>query len=95
MWSQSRNPRIFGVACRTLKGKKIDQFGELSVNRRSLSIYAPGRFGQYRLPPHSSCRYTCSCRSHHNPVRETQDADLTVFTVRNILDNGAIQSNGR
>jgi len=49
-----RNPRIFGVAAELLKGKKIDQFGELSVNRLLFEHIRTGVVRTISPPPHSS-----------------------------------------
>jgi hypothetical protein len=88
-----RNPRIFGVAAELLKGKKIDQFGELSVNRLLFEHIRTGVVSDSIAV--SPAQFVVDIRAHADRIiqrlQEHQDADLTVFNQPNILTSN--QSN--
>jgi hypothetical protein len=85
-----RNPRIFGVAAELLKGKEIDQFGELSVNRLLFEHIRTGVVSDSTAI--SPTQFVVDIRAHADRIiarlQEHQDADLTVFNRPNILTAG-------
>ena len=88
-----RNPRIFGVAAELLKGKKIDQFGELSVNRLLFEHIRTDVVSDSN--PVSPAQFVVDIRAHADNIiarlQEHQDGELTVFNRPNVLTSS--QSN--
>lgn len=82
-----RNPRLFGVAAALLKDQKIDQFGELSVNRLLFEHIRLGAVSDdNRIPTWQFVRDICN---HADQIiarlKDHQQADLTVFDRPNPL----------
>lgn len=88
-----RNPRIFGVAAELLKGKEIDQFGELSVNRLLFEHIRTGVVSDSAAV--SPKQFVVDIRNHADRIIErlqgNQNADLMVFNGPNTVTSS--QSN--
>ncbi|MDD1532694.1 MULTISPECIES: hypothetical protein [unclassified Bradyrhizobium] len=89
-----RNPRLFGIAAALLKDQKIDQFGELSVNRLLFEhIRIGGESENSKIPP---WQFVGDIRRHADQIiarlKDNQQADLTVFDRPNPLSGHPPQS---
>lgn len=85
-----RNPRIFGVAAELLKDKKIDAFGELSVNRLLFEhIRSGAAVDNVVVSPN---QFVADVRAHADSVvtrlKEQQDGDFTIFEMPSLLGLG-------
>ncbi|QQO23858.1 hypothetical protein JJB98_30270 [Bradyrhizobium diazoefficiens] len=76
-----RNPRLFGIAAALLKDQKIDQFGELSVNRLLFEHIRLGAISDSDKIP--TWQFVRDIRMHADQIiarlKDHQQADLTVF----------------
>lgn len=76
-----RNPRLFGIAAALLKDRKIDEFGELSVNRLLFEHIRLGAVSDNNsIAPR---QFVQDIRLHADQIikrlSDHQEADLTVF----------------
>ncbi|SFK19167.1 hypothetical protein [Bradyrhizobium sp. Gha] len=76
-----RNPRLFGIAAALLKDRKIDEFGELSVNRLLFEHIRLGAVSDSNsIAPR---QFVQDIRLHADQIikrlKDNQKADLTVF----------------
>jgi len=82
-----RNPRLFGIAAALLKDQKIDQFGELSVNRLLFEHIRLGAISDNSSIP--TWQFVRDIRLHADQIitrlKDNQHADLTVFDRPNAL----------
>lgn len=82
-----RNPRLFGIAAALLKDQKIDQFGELSVNRLLFEHIRLGAVSDNRSIP--TWQFVRDIRAHADTIitrlKEQQQSDLTIFDRPNPL----------